>query len=112
MSLPCAFLSSLPFLSLPLVLPPSLSLTPPPPPQVLPLCSEPTLDQLESNVQSLGPVSDAVQRMSAADMAMALLEGLQPQTAMESVRGRGRERERGSDRRERERERERHRYGE
>ncbi|CAI5988431.1 unnamed protein product [Closterium sp. NIES-64] len=51
--------------------------------QVLPFCSDETLDKLEANVQSLGAMSDAVQRMDAGTIAHYLLQGLDPEPVID-----------------------------
>ncbi|CAI5949730.1 unnamed protein product [Closterium sp. NIES-65] len=53
--------------------------------QVLPFCSDETLDKLEANVQSLGAMSDAVQRMDAGTIAHYLLQGLDPEPVIDPI---------------------------
>ncbi|CAI5464343.1 unnamed protein product [Closterium sp. Yama58-4] len=53
--------------------------------QVLPFCSDETLDKLEANVQSLGAMSDAVQRMDAVAIAHHLLQGLHPEPVLDPI---------------------------
>ncbi|CAI5486722.1 unnamed protein product [Closterium sp. Naga37s-1] len=53
--------------------------------QVLPFCSDETLDKLEANVQSLGAMSDAVQRMDAGAIAHHLLQGLDPEPVIDPI---------------------------
>ncbi|CAI5464520.1 unnamed protein product [Closterium sp. Yama58-4] len=53
--------------------------------QVLPFCSDETLDKLEANVQSLGAMSDAVQRMDAVAIAHHLLRGLDPEPVIDPI---------------------------